>query len=218
MKIHSFIREILTFSFILLLFLLPPVIKSFVQQGEIVLQWSFPLVNFAYFVFALLLYTIYKEKAEFENTFFFVYKEVVPFTLCFGSLLTVSLIFKFLANVLSNVVSNQVIFPDNFISWLYCILSFGFAAFYEEVLYRFYTPEILKVLLGKIKSDKVIFILSELFALIIFSLAHYYMGLFSVFNAFIAHIILRLCYKKCDSIIPGFLAHFFYNIVSLILL
>lgn len=218
MKIHSFIREILTFSFIFIFFLLPPVITSFSISGHNIIQWNLPVINIIYGIFAFAIYIEYKQKNNINTKFLFFYKEVSSFILTFGFLFSVSLVFKFIASFFENTNSTEIIFPSTLKSWLFCILSFFFSAFFEEVIYRFYTPEILKYLLKKIKSEKIIFILSEIFALLVFSIAHLYLGLLSVFNAMIAHIILRICFKKSESIYPGFFTHFFYNIISLILL
>lgn len=211
--------EILIFSLILLFFLFPPIYSSFTNvNSTTVLEWKMPILNAIYALFALVIYIEYNDKIEEKNAFNFVYKKVVPFTLCFGFLLTFSLIYKFIAILISHSSSTQIIFPTTFIKWIYCILSFFFAAFFEEVLYRFYTPEIIKYFVRKIKNEKVIFLISEIITILFFSLAHYYMGYLSVINALTGHIILRLCYKKSNSIMPGFLAHFLYNIISLILL
>ena len=218
MKLHSFIREILTFSFIFLFFLLPPVFVSFSINNNNVIQWNLPVSNIIYGLFSLALYLEYKQKTEIKTKFLFFYKEFSSFIFTFGFLFTTSLIFKFIASFYSVTNSTQINFPQTFLSWLYCITSFLFSAYFEEVIYRFYTPEILKYFLNKIKSEKFIYILSEGFPLVLFSISHYYLGFLSVFNAMIAHIILRICFNKSESIFPGFLAHFIYNIISLILL
>ena len=182
------------------------------------IQWNLPVSNIIYGLFSLALYLEYKQKTEIKTKFLFFYKEFSSFIFTFGFLFTTSLIFKFIASFYSVTNSTQINFPQTFLSWLYCLTSFLFSAFFEEVIYRFYTPEILKYFLNKIKSEKFIYILSEGFPLVLFSISHYYLGFLSVFNAMIAHIILRICFNKSESIFPGFLARFIYNIISLILL
>ncbi|MCF0126639.1 MAG: CPBP family intramembrane metalloprotease [Clostridia bacterium] len=56
----------------------------------------------------------------------------------------------------------------------------------------------------------------EIISLILFALGHIYLGLLAVINAAFAYFILRLCYKKTGSLIPGITAHFIYNILQLV--
>ena len=122
-------------------------------------------------------------------------------------------------------LQNSIIKPQTGIEWLFIILNFLFASFYEEVIYRAYFPAAIISLLGKIKkvqeNEKLrltTIIIAEIIALLAFSFAHLYLGVLSVINAAIAHIILRLFYRKQEDIVACWSAHFIYNIISLILL
>lgn len=226
-KNTSFLLDFFIFLVILCFFLIPPFFSPQISENNSpFLQWHFPFQQMIYAFLSCFLYFYYQKRNQKNdenkaNRFF-----RFPLIFTFSVLFFFQLIFKFISifhNEFSqnqNIINPQVIvlLPDSFISWVFCILNFLFSAFFEEVIYRFYTPEILKYLLNKIKSEKFIYILSEGFALVLFSISHYYLGFLSVFNAMIAHIILRICFNKSESIFPGFLAHFIYNIISLILL
>ena len=54
--------------------------------------------------------------------------------------------------------------------------------------------------------------------IILFALAHKYLGIYAMINAFFACIVLRICYIKTQNIITNTIAHFLYNITSLIIL
>ncbi len=127
------------------------------------------------------------------------------------------MLFLFISCFIPQTTNNiEVVLPDSVISWIFCILDFFLAAFYEEIIYRFYLTD------GFVhffrQPNKILIYFSEILTLFLFSIGHLYLGWISVLNAAVAHVILRLTYKSCKSILPGFLAHFFYNIISLILL
>ena len=101
-----------------------------------------------------------------------------------------------------------------------------FAAFFEEVIYRFYIPFGIKNFLfrkvfdeNQSKSytifEKSILLFIEIVTMLIFSFSHKYLGIFSVVNAAVAHLVLRFSFIRSKSLIPSTLAHFFYNFVSL---
>ena len=59
--------------------------------------------------------------------------------------------------------------------------------------------------------------ISEALSVIAFALSHRYLGIPSVANAFFAGIVLRICCKKSRSLWTNTLAHFAYNMLSLVL-
>lgn len=227
MKLHSQSAEFLLFFLILLLFILPPLVD--INPGQIdFLSWKFPFPQFVRFFFALSVYVIYKffrkENDSVSGQYIF-YSIIFPSTFCFGILFSISLFIK-AASILipyfikikesSMDVITQINLPEGFIQTVFCILNFFFAAFFEEVIYRFYLPEFL---IDIVKTDrKIVTLIIEFSAMMIFAFSHLNMGLLSVLNAGFAHICLRLCYKKTGNIYSGFIAHFFYNIISLYLL
>ena len=85
-------------------------------------------------------------------------------------------------------------------------------ACYEEVVYREFLPETLSKLIEKKKFE----IPLELICVALFALAHRYLGIVAVLNAFVCGIILRLCYKKSMGIWTGIYAHLAYNTIQVL--
>ena len=112
----------------------------------------------------------------------------------------------------------KVELPDTFLSWIFCLLNFLCAGFYEEVLYRMYFPEAFYTLAGCKIKWKYLKIFCEAAACLAFAFAHLYLGFFAVINAALAHVILRWCLKFSGNLWSGVAAHFVYNVISLILL
>ncbi len=112
------------------------------------------------------------------------------------------------------------VLPSTGIEWLFCIITFAFSAIYEEIIYRFYFADALKHILKNFISskEKIIFWICEISGLAAFAFAHLYMGFGAVINAFAAHIVLRILYKKTRLIWNCVIIHLIYNIISLILL
>lgn len=236
MKIHSFKTEITLFSFIFLFYLLPPcfIINSdnFITKKTSTIEIISLIINF---LLAGFIYLIYKEKSKDKTTetktillkdriIYLVKTVLIPFLFCLFFLLSISLLIKSIANYFSNELSLIKTLDGGFVYWLIIILSFILSSFYEEIIYRFYCPDILFNLITQKQvslNDKkvlIIKIICESVTAILFALAHFYMGLFSVINALFAHIILRFVYKKTNNIYITTTAHCIYNIISLILL
>ena len=106
-------------------------------------------------------------------------------------------------------------FNQGALELLFCFLTFGFSAVYEEVIYRFYFTDALKRFFP---AKKAFVFICEAAGLFVFAFAHFYMGLASVINAAFAHIVLRFLYKKTNLIWNCIIVHFIYNVISLILL
>ena len=222
MKIHSLFTESFIFLIILSFFILPPVITSttgLVLSDIQITQWTFPFNQFTMALFASLILLFYSKLKNIK-------KNILGFRifLTTGLLFTSYFFLNFLSLVIPSVDSHKYIQfskPATFITWLFCILNFLFSAFYEEVIYRFYFTDTLISILTQINDffkKKTFKIICEIIGCILFALAHKYLGFFAILNAAIAHFILRFSYKKANSIIPGVIAHFSYNMISLILL
>lgn len=223
MKIHSIqslTKEILIFLLISILLIFPPLFSS---MGNVECpnfkQWCFPLSQLTLALIALFIFLLYHNLRKSKiNIFGFR----ILFTI--GLLFTTSLFLNFIAiliPVFNTQKSLQIALPDSFITWVFCILNFLFSAFYEEVIYRFYFTDTLESILIQINpvfEKKIFKIICEISGCLLFAFAHSYMGILSVINAAIAHFVLRYTYKKSNSILPGFISHFAYNIISLILL
>lgn len=121
--------------------------------------------------------------------------------------------------------SIELLFPDsdlksqNFmpeingpLSILFMVFTVLCGAFYEEVIYRQFLPEFMALIAGDRIKRKIIFYGTEFLALLLFALAHRYQGWISVVNSFLCGTILRLCYRKASSVLPGAAAHAVYNL------
>lgn len=227
MKLHSLFFNIFLFVLVLIFLICPSLISVFTTSVEYsnFTQWNFPCQQGILFFVAIGLFLISKnldpkkQRKSISTSVYFVFYIITPFIFTFLLLFCNSLIFSFLStlNIFGKTVNITVNIPDSFITWIYCILNFLFAAFFEEVIYRYYFIDELNILLNKSNRKSLLWIF-EVAGLLVFAISHYYLGILSVFNAAIAHIILRICYKKSGNIFPGFFAHFCYNIISLILL
>ena len=94
------------------------------------------------------------------------------------------------------------------------------AAFYEEMVYRWYSPLLLGQVLdwkgrGLNQSPPVCL---EGALVVVFALSHSYGGWPAVGNAFVAGSILRACILLTDNPFSGFAAHLVYNLIQLFLL
>lgn len=234
MKIHSFVTEILIFSIISLFFVIPPLFVD-VQSVQHIDFTLFSVPNFSHFVIAVFIFIFYKNKLENHNTLtkkvlnYFIYFTIV-FILLFG----IASIFNYIAQKLiqsDNNYSYSEVFieiPKGFFAFFLCILNLFAAAFFEEIIYRFYIPFGIKnFLFGKVFNEnqnksykilkKCILIFIEIVVMLIFSFSHRYLGIFSVMNAAVAHIVLRFSFVNSKSLIPSTLAHFAYNFIALLL-
>jgi len=221
MKIHSFISDLIVFLLILCA-VIAPIAVSFNLAQQHFTSWTFPYSQLITACSVIPILIFYSDKVEkTQNITLFMLKKIFPgiFALCL--LFCSALLIKGLTFLVQNEfwIGNQsVVLPQNFTEYLFCIISFLCAAFYEEVVYRFYLPEIFKFFVFKKLNDKLKIILGELLTLLLFASAHIYLGGFAVINALIGHVILRLCFVKAKSIWPGFTAHFIYNLLVLFLL
>ncbi len=237
MKKHTLLSDLAVFLLIIFLFIVPPFFSSVPQDGsQLFANWTFPWrpLFLAIFSFGLLFFYYdfnrgekTDERLASRGMFAIWYKlKIFPVIFTFGMLFSGSLFIQFFG-IAFGLGAKGVSFnhPQGALQWLFCLLNFLFAAFYEEVLYRFYFTDKLKLLLDylpasrfKEKCGKWLGLLCELLGLLCFAFAHLYLGWLSVINAAWAHIFFRLCYKKTGKIWPGFAAHFIYNAFSLILL
>lgn len=213
MKRHSFAIEIITFSLIFLFFIIPPFfITGENYNFDMFVKWDFPFQQLITAIIALFLYLSFHEQKKY-------WLKIFPALFSFCLLFCVSLFIKFFSLIISaGQTAVTIEFPHNPITWLFCILNFLFAAFFEEVIYRFYFIDALNVLISRVFSWKYIGLICEVSGCLVFAFAHLYLGFISVINAAFAHGILRICYKKSGSVWPGTLAHFAYNFISLLIL
>lgn len=213
MKFHSLKVEISTFFAILFLLITPSLLSILSAKDSILFtSWEFPYVQLCLFVIALMIFIFYNTNNERPKLLRF------PILITVGSLLAIALMIKSISVFISPEETEKIALPDSFLTWIYCILNFAFAAFYEEVIYRFYFGDSLTYLLSLRFNWKYLPLICEVICALVFAFSHLYLGLLAVVNALFGHIILRVCYKKNKCLLPCVIAHFFYNLISLVLM
>ena len=220
MKKHTLLSDIAVFLLIFFLFIVPPFFTSVNVTDELLFKsWGFPWYQILLGIFSCGLLYFYYQKNESGILTVWNKLNVFPVVFTFGMLFAVSLFCRFLSEVTGFSDGEfLVVKPAGVLQWIFCLINFLCAAFYEEVLYRFYFTDKLKGLIGLKVKWRVLPVLCEIAGLLCFAFAHFYMGWISVLNAALAHLILRLCYKKSGRLWPCVAAHFIYNVISLILL
>lgn len=255
MNSTSFSKLLLLELLLFFALILPPVVESLPQffdglegtiqgqiQGEIlenavnpaVLSVLFQvLIAFAMFLRSNELDLIMGKVVENEkkHTSFFRQMSIqwiLPCLLVFGLLLVNS----FFWNGLAQATGKEPIIGEsiqlNSLSLM--IIATTVAAFYEEILYRWYGPKLLKlafsfgkqVFQGKNASQQktitLRWIFFEVLLITIFALSHGYGGWPPVGNAFVAGSILRLCVIYTKKPWVGFFSHLIYNLIQFALL
>ncbi len=98
--------------------------------------------------------------------------------------------------------------PQTLPGWANVIVGIPCAAFYEEVMYRAYIPAALRRCVPAVPP-----VVREAAAVLVFALAHRYLGWLSVIHAAVAGIVLRRCLCRTGSLWTGVAAHAAYNAV-----
>lgn len=220
-------------SLFFILALFPVLLPVFtVSRASPFVKWDFPFQGLILAVFALVLITanleLYKSENEDspeEDSKKVLRKKLIflLYAVCTFVLLNVTAFIMQktgdLMNYISHVSENEkieILKPADFKAWIFCILNFLFSSFYEESVYRFFLPEAMIYFTRNCKDKRMAEIDCEILGMILFALGHIYLGILSVINAAIAYVILRICFKKTRSLVPGTAAHFFYNLLQLI--
>ena len=214
MKKHTLLSDIAVFLLIIFLFIVPPFLAQTVSQARPLFSgWTFPWYQILLALLSILILVFYYEKNDRRTLIVF------PVLFTCGMLFSSSLFCRFLSEI-TGVFDGELVVtkPDGLVQWLFCLLNFLCAAFFEEVIYRFYFIDQLFSLITRKKIWPASRIICEILGLLCFAFAHLYMGWISVLNAAIAHVFLRLCYKRIGKLWPCVLSHFIYNVISLILL
>lgn len=223
MQRHQILGCVSLFTLVLIFFILPPLSVSQGTENVMFSQWKFPLGQFLSFYVLFFVFFVQRKlfsaSSEYEkssrkgfvinSSFFFI---------SFGSLCLVSALLQGIAFLSGKSESQNVLKPEGS-GWIFCILNFLFAAANEEILYRFFLPESLVFFSGFAKNEKtkkILAFFSEILSAFVFALSHRYLGLFSVLNAFFAHGILRICFRKTGKLGINVLSHFLYNFLSLL--
>ena len=208
--------EILIFFLICGFIIIPPFFTPRITDISQVFNWTFPWVQAGFAVFCLVLYCFTRKIFCSQKKIFY------PSMLCLAILICSALILKFISSKTSDfsaLPANNFV-TETALDGIFCFLTFLFGAIWEEIIYRYYFTDALKRLLGytKMPDGRVTFFITEGLGLLVFAFAHLYMGPLSLIHAAIAHVVLRVLYKKTGLIWNGVLIHFVFNIISLILL
>ena len=253
MKITAFSKYLFLELLLLLAFLLPPVMESLPQllggldgtiqgqsQQEILEKAVNPSVVAALlqglFAFAMVLRS--KElaliagrapsssKIEKKRSTFSRQLNLPWLLLVFGLLLANSLLWNGLAQATGTKAIAAVSLQLQSLPSM--IFATAVAALYEELLYRWYGPQLLHIAVswklgfpGKTayqKKNTRLKLFVETLLVIVFALSHGYGGWLAVANALVAGSILRLCAIRTAGPWVGFVAHLAYNFVQFALL
>lgn len=215
MFFHKF-RAKIPFFFILVLFpvLLP--VFTFSNSSPFV-SWSFPFQALFLACFAFILVIANPELNENHKSEKIGFIRKLIFAVCAFIVLNVTaFIMQKIGSLFSQTQNIEIIMPAGYREWTFCLLNFLFSAFYEEAVYRFFIPEALLYFTRNCKDKRMVEIDCEIFGMILFALGHIYLGILSVINAAIAYLVLRFCFRKTKSLIPGTAAHFFYNVLQFV--
>lgn len=208
--------EILIFTLICAFIIIPPFFTPRITDISQLFTWTFPWAQAGFAFFSIVLYF-------FTRKIFCSQKKIIyPSMLCLAILICSALILKFISSKTggSTALPTNKFLTETALDGIFCFLTFLFGAIWEEIIYRYYFTDALKRLLGytKMPDGNVIFFITEGLGLVVFAFAHLYMGPLSVIHAAIAHVVLRILYKKTGLIWNSVLIHFVFNIISLILL
>lgn len=208
MKHKTALYEIIVFSLIFLFLIIPPFFTAPVSADSVLFSWNFPFQPAGLCIFAVVLF-ILSRGLNTKKGFFY------PSMIVLAGLFLTALIIKLITKS-----DYKTPLPSSAVQWLFCVLTFLFAATYEEIIYRFYFSDALFRLINytPLAGKKWVFWFCEAMGLLVFAFAHLYLGIAAVINAAVAHVLLRLLYKKSNLIWNCVLIHFIYNIISLILL
>lgn len=226
--------KILIFFIMTLIPVLMPIFV--VSDSPAFTEWAFPLQRVYLAMFALILLVLNpelranknpEEKTE-ENSgtetgetavqkVSFL-KKILFAAGTFLVLVIISFLLQKIGNLVSHSPLSPVVKPSEPKTIFYCVLNFLLSAFYEETVYRFFIPEALLYLTRNFKDRKMIQTDCEILSCMLFALGHVYLGILSVINGALAYVVLRYCFKKTKSLVPGTAAHFLYNLFQLVLM
>lgn len=222
------------FLYVLLFLVIAPIVFQFLGERQEAVVAYYPFSVFLNGGIAFLIYyfalkgRIFEKPVEMQKMPFFVYSSCA--LVSFGILCLSSVIFES-ASYFFRIGGGiqKVIFPSSLFGWINFFFGVFFAAFFEEVIYRFYLPRafreiLLKRLTGKKKASEKMFdnqrlsVLCEGLALLLFGLGHVYLGVLGFLNALVCGAVLRFCMIKTKSLWIPFGIHAVYNFLSFLIL
>ena len=246
MEIPVNLRRNVVFTVSVCLFVIPPLFAGSAPTRAFS-AWMFPLKPLCYAALAFaLVHFSFPHSAGRTRGDAFRFVQTGCAIASFGSLCVIASAVELAVRFSGGKTSVSPALPSSIAETLFCIVNFVCASFYEEALYRLYLPETLGSILkdaflqskksgaktkkeraageegahkdaARKKSVETAVRISEALSVIAFALSHRYLGLPSIINAFFAGIVLRICCKKSDTLWTNTLAHFAYNMLSLVL-
>lgn len=215
----------IVFFYVLLFFVILPIGGQFLGERQEAVVAYYPFLVFFNGVISFLIYflalkgRIFEKPVEQKKMPFFVYSSCT--LVCFGSLCLSSVIFES-ASYFFRIGGGiqKVIFPSSFLGWINFFFGVIFAAFFEEVIYRFYLPRAFREILGKklSQNNQRLSVLCEGLSLLLFGLGHVYLGVLGFLNALVCGAVLRFCMIKTKSLWIPFGIHAIYNFLSFLIL
>ena len=246
MEIPVNLRRNVVFTVSVCLFVIPPLFAGSAPTRAFS-AWMFPLKPLCYAALAFaLVHFSFPHSVPRTRGDAFRFVQTGCAIASFGSLCVIASAVELAVRFSGGKTSVSPALPSSIAETLFCIVNFVCASFYEEALYRLYLPETLGSILkdaflqskksgarteeesaageegahanaARGKSAENAVRISEALSVVAFALSHRYLGLPSVINAFFAGIVLRICCKKSDTLWTNTLAHFAYNMLSLVL-
>ena len=216
--LHHINTRILEYCIIIVVFVLPPIFSHGGPDfsGEKNISSFLPFGAFVFYAAAAVFLYLRSERRSkifgiseafsFKRILSLVYKMIV----CYCALIVSALFWNYIAKITGKTELPPFNLPTTFNKRLLLFASAFVLASYEEMLFRFFLPE---RGLAIVKS-----IAAELIPIVLFALAHRYLGLYAVCNALCAAVILRLALYKKLHIAVLCAVHSAYNITIFIVM
>ena len=210
----------LFFIAIFSLFIIPPIFTKSAATA-LFTSWTFPVLPLLYALLASFVYRFLCAQHVQANGHKSLMTKLCYALGAFCCLCLTAVLIERGVHLFGSAQFLTVALPSSAKEAAYCIVNFACASFYEEALYRLYMPETMQVILQRIctteRGCRTATLVSETASVLLFALAHRYLGTASVVNALVAGIVLRAACKKSRTVWTSFTAHFAYNIVSVAL-
>ena len=230
--LHHINTRILEYCIIIVVFVLPPIFSHAGPDfsGEKNIPPFLPLGALTvYAAAAVFLYLRTERRSKifgiseafsFKRILSLVYKMVV----CYCALIVSALFWNYIAKITGKTELPPFNLPTTFNKRLLLFASAIVLASYEEMLFRFFLPERGLAIVKSIASayekpeQPVAVIAAELIPIVLFALAHRYLGIYAVCNALCAAVILRFALYKKMHIAVLCAVHSAYNITIFIVM
>ena len=202
------------FALVLAFLVLPPIFFQAGMEAPKTATPSFSAQTYALALLAFFIYYIHRNvyiiRFQKKWTKMQVFIASGECLVCFGSLCVVSVLLELAGYLLGESGEIQkAALPHSLNSWVVFISGMVCAAFYEEVVYRFYLPEAMRHLFSRF--PKIPQLALEAVAVALFALGHIYLGALGFLNAAICGTILRLFVWRTHSLWCSLIPHALYN-------